>query len=197
MSIRFNSQTKDKPLVVADYNQYMLGVDKLDQLTSYYSFLHRSVKWWRKVFFWLLEVSVVNSYVIYKEGCEKRGVKQLTHINHCRALVEKLSEVIRINRKDELGVRSYISLERLQPIRHFIKKGIKRRDGCVVCSSRQQGGTRHLTPYFCETCSLQPALCPGECSKIYHIQNHLDKTHIHSLYQLYYIDCIIICKTIK
>ena len=40
----------DKPTVIADYNQYMLGVDKLDQLMAYYSFLHKSVKWWRKIF---------------------------------------------------------------------------------------------------------------------------------------------------
>ena len=45
----------------------MLGVDKLDQFARYYSFLHKSVKWWRKVFFWMLEVTVVNSYIIYKK----------------------------------------------------------------------------------------------------------------------------------
>ena len=44
----------------------MLGVDKLDQLMSYYCFLHKSVKWWHKVF-WILEVAVVNAYIIYKE----------------------------------------------------------------------------------------------------------------------------------
>ena len=37
-------ELKEKPMVVADYNDYMLGVDKLDQLMSYYSFLHKSVK---------------------------------------------------------------------------------------------------------------------------------------------------------
>ena len=41
-----------------------IGLDKLDQHTSYYSFC---VKWWQKVFFWLLEVAVVNSHIIYKE----------------------------------------------------------------------------------------------------------------------------------
>ena len=62
----------DKPTVVADYNQFMLGVDKLDQLMAYYSFLHKSVKWWRKIFFWLLEVMVINSYIIYKELARRR-----------------------------------------------------------------------------------------------------------------------------
>ena len=51
---------KLKPVVINDYNQYMLGVDKLDQFASYYSFLHKSVKWW-KMIFWMLKVAVINS----------------------------------------------------------------------------------------------------------------------------------------
>ena len=56
---RSTDSTKEKPLVVHEYNHYMLGVDKLDQLMTYYSFLHKSIKWWRKLFFWMLEVVVV------------------------------------------------------------------------------------------------------------------------------------------
>ena len=59
--------------MIVDYNTYMLGVDKLDQMMSYYSFLHKTVKWWRKVFFWILEVATVNAYIIYKVLAEKRG----------------------------------------------------------------------------------------------------------------------------
>lgn len=51
MFYRFGA-VKEKPTAVADYNQYMLGMDKSDQLSSYYSFLHKRVKWWRKVFFY-------------------------------------------------------------------------------------------------------------------------------------------------
>ena len=53
---------KLKPVIIHDYNQHMLGVDKLDQFASYYSFLHKSVKWWRKIF-WMLEVAVINYYI--------------------------------------------------------------------------------------------------------------------------------------
>ena len=50
----------------------MNNVDRLDQLMSYYSFLRRSVKWWRKVLFWLLEVAVVNEYILYMSGSHVR-----------------------------------------------------------------------------------------------------------------------------
>ena len=47
---------KNKPNVIHQYNRYMLGVDKLDHMMCYYSFIYKSVKWWRKVFFFDLRV---------------------------------------------------------------------------------------------------------------------------------------------
>ena len=55
-----------KPLCVMEYNQYMSGVDRLDQKISYYPFTRKTMKWPKKVFFYLLEVSLWNSFVIYK-----------------------------------------------------------------------------------------------------------------------------------
>ena len=42
-----NVEEVQKPRIVDEYNQYMGGVDKGDQLASYYGFYHRSLKWWR------------------------------------------------------------------------------------------------------------------------------------------------------
>ena len=67
----------------------MLGVDKLDQLMSYYSFLHTSVKWWRKVFFWLTEMTVVNAYIIYQQTLTETKQK-CTHVAFRRELLQSL-----------------------------------------------------------------------------------------------------------
>ena len=56
----------EKPLVVDEYNHSMNGVDKSDQYTVYYSFKRRSHKWWQKWFFWLFEVTLVNSFILYQ-----------------------------------------------------------------------------------------------------------------------------------
>ena len=56
-----------KPVVIDKYNQNMNGVDLGDQYAVYYNFVRKTVKWWRKLVFWLLETSVVNSYILYKE----------------------------------------------------------------------------------------------------------------------------------
>ena len=55
-----------KPLCIIEYNQYMSGVDCLDQMISYYPFTRKTTKWPKKVFFYLLEVSLWNSFVTYK-----------------------------------------------------------------------------------------------------------------------------------
>jgi hypothetical protein len=133
----------------------MFGVDKLDQLMAYYSFLHKLVKWWRKIFFWILEVMVINAYIIYKELARRRGERPITHLAFRRRLIESLSEPI-CSSTSRPGPRASQNLERLQPVRHYPQKGRKRRD-CVVCSDRQ-GGTRHLTHYQCATCPDSPAV---------------------------------------
>ena len=56
-----------KPHVVDQYNCFMGGVDKSDQLLCYYAFSHRTVKWWRRLFYHLLQVAIVNAYIMYSE----------------------------------------------------------------------------------------------------------------------------------
>ena len=70
-----------KPVVVDNYNHHMNGVDLADQHAVYYSFIRKTVKWWRKVVFWLVETAVLNSYILYKENCtqphDSRGLSSI------------------------------------------------------------------------------------------------------------------------
>ena len=45
--------------MVVEYNRFMLGVDCLDQCMSYYQFARKSVRWWRKVSFCMVDAVVV------------------------------------------------------------------------------------------------------------------------------------------
>ena len=55
-----------KSRVMIQYNKYMGGVDANDQLVKYSHFSRRTLKWWKKVFFRLLNICMVNSYILYK-----------------------------------------------------------------------------------------------------------------------------------
>jgi hypothetical protein len=51
-----------------DYNEGRQGADLSDQLSTYYTYLRQSIKWYRKVAFELVfGTALVNSYLIYKE----------------------------------------------------------------------------------------------------------------------------------
>ena len=55
-----------KSAVVDCYSHFMNGVDIADQHSVYYRFIRKTVKWWKKIAFWLIETSMVNSYILYK-----------------------------------------------------------------------------------------------------------------------------------
>ena len=77
---RRNSKTKDgkyvrlelkKPKAVDDYNQNMGGVDRSDQLLSSYDVLLKSYRWWKTLFFHMIDVSIVNSFILFQAVRER------------------------------------------------------------------------------------------------------------------------------
>ena len=69
------TETIKKPKVVEDYNQYMGGVNKSDQLNFYYSFTHKKVKCWERAFFHLLDLCLVNAHILYNIHNSKKLTK--------------------------------------------------------------------------------------------------------------------------
>jgi hypothetical protein len=60
--------TKKKHTCVAEYNTHMHGVDTADQYLAYYPFICKTVKWPKKVFFYLLQRTLFNSYVVFTKS---------------------------------------------------------------------------------------------------------------------------------
>ena len=54
-----------KPLVVEEYNKHMGGVHTGSQLQSHYGFAHCTIKWWWQLFFHLIDLAIVNAYILY------------------------------------------------------------------------------------------------------------------------------------
>lgn len=64
------SKTKkcvQQPLMIANYNKGMGGVDKMDGLISVYRTRMRQRKWYWPIFSYLLDVSVVNGWLLMKD----------------------------------------------------------------------------------------------------------------------------------
>lgn len=160
-----------KPVVVVDYNDRMGGVDTADHYVSSYMFVRKSKKWWRKMFFWLLDISVVNSYLLYNMNLQNMGKKPIDSKKFREELIKGLVGDTRnnnIKKRGRPGSADHEERLNLSRTHHFISQTTnKKTKECMVCSNRAAGRRRETT-FFCETCSKKPGLHPGECFKRYH-----------------------------
>jgi hypothetical protein len=75
-----------KPAIVADYNRHMGHVDKADRMANSYTASHRTWKWTKKIFFHLLDLAILNSYILFS-SC---GGKKISHRDFRLALIREM-----------------------------------------------------------------------------------------------------------
>lgn len=160
-----------KPAVVIDYNHTMGGVDKSDQMLSYYPATRSRQKiYYKNIFRHLLDMAVFNAFVLH----QKQGGK-LSHLEFRLAVVEGLIQKYHDpNRILKRGRPSDTSLQRLTA-RHFVSyipptpgKELPTRR-CVVCCKARGGvdkKVRKETRYWCKDCGV--GLCAIPCFEVYH-----------------------------
>ena len=161
-----------KPNMIAQYNTYMGGVDKADQLLVYYGYSHFSKKWWKRVFFHLLDVTLVNAYLLVTPLHQ-----QMPHLEF------RLSVASGLIARSELSTNPIPLPPPPPPVRqsarsnparligrdHFPEPTVGKQD-CKVCSSRAVGGKRKRSAFQCNTCKV--TLCVHPCFRSYHMKKH-------------------------
>ncbi len=139
------------PVSVAEYNKYMGGVDRGDQLRGYHQCNFRSRKFYKYIARFLFGVAVTNSFVLYKMN--NSGQKH--HIKYFREkLALQLTEDYCTRHKAGRCGGQY--LPRLT-VQHFPRKyeamtGTERKRGkCTLCLKKKQ---RRNTQWFCTECKV-------------------------------------------
>lgn len=161
-----NKPAVSKPDVVINYTKHMGAVDRTDHFVSSYQFMRRTRKWYRKMFFWLIEIAIINSYILYKINRMQSNLKPMSHFAFRKSLVTSLvaervsTRPLRKKGRPNQGPPD----QRLDGRPHFPGKTSKGRR-CVVCLAN---GVRKETVYMCETCDARPALHPEVCFKVFH-----------------------------
>ena len=69
------------------YNKYMGGVDHNDQMRHYYETSRRAKKWWRYLFWFCVDVSIVNAHILMQVA---ENHPNLTQLQFCIELIEGL-----------------------------------------------------------------------------------------------------------
>lgn len=65
--------TLECPNIIKEYNMFMGGVDKTDSLIGRHKIKIRSKKWYIRIFYHLIDVSLVNSWLLYKRAFVERN----------------------------------------------------------------------------------------------------------------------------
>ena len=145
----------------------MGGVDQADQMLSYYGLSHRTVKWWRRAFFHLFDLSVINAYILYLQQTNRRCSHEQFRVELAKQILVKYGGQV----PSSTSSPGFLAdIQRLTG-RHFPSKIPLSRSGrpaqsqCHVCCWKK-GRRRVTTTYKCEQC--QVPLCIVPCFELYH-----------------------------
>lgn len=63
---RWQSIRVRQPKAIDDYNSYMNGVDRSDQIIGKSTALRKYMEWWKTLFFHMIDIAVVNSFILFQ-----------------------------------------------------------------------------------------------------------------------------------
>jgi hypothetical protein len=158
-----------KPVSVQDYNENRGLVDKSDMQISFSESLRKSLKWYKKLFFHFLDISLYNASVLYKLNTGEKIALSDFRLNVVRTLIEEFGA----QKLDSRGRPSIETPVRITA-RHFPSKVESSNDGrrrCFVCSHTTRGPKQETkTSYECRECNV--GLCVVPCFEAYHTLKH-------------------------
>lgn len=153
-----------KPIFL--YNNFMNGVDKFDQKRKPYGIVQKRRKWWKYVFYFVINASVVNSFIIY-ESSNRTHLKpsSVTLLNFQKNLAIQLMNHSPHLKKNQPKQDS--SLSSMQSHSLVQVKGLNRQ--CVFCTQQNyktDSGYNVRTSWKCQECDI--FLCKVNCFVKYH-----------------------------
>jgi len=126
---RIRKEIKIRPIHL-QYLKTLRGVDRDDQLCVVYISLTRSHKWWHRVFFYLLDISIYNAWIVYNDVSFRLLEKPLTHLSFQLQLRKEL--LVKWTSHNEAW--SIVSLD-MPSIHSTLSMGNKQ-GNCIICGHR-------------------------------------------------------------
>lgn len=140
-----------KPLPIKQYNKFMSGIDRQDQMNSYYHFTRKTIRWYKKLGIHIIQMLLLNSYNLYNQY----NIGTTISLYDFRIIV--LSKILH---KPEKLSKS-LSIEKHIPSTHEMGgNGRNLRKKCQLC---YKNGIRKDSIYYCDACPTKPSLCITTC----------------------------------
>ena len=171
--IQRRNQEQLKPAVIDLYNKNMGGVDLADQLRGYYSVTRTSRKWYKYLFWFAIDVSICNAFILYNHHRVGQGKAKLRQLDFRTCLAKQLvagfsSRVSAAQSTKRRKIEEF-SLEKGNAGKHFSEKIKGRKRQCVRCKRvgiKTQSGRAVETSFQCVQCGV--ALCQVNCFAAFH-----------------------------
>jgi hypothetical protein len=143
-----NSVSKRKierrvPEAVREYNKFMGGVDRLDQLLSYHITSRKTLRWYKKVALHIVQIMLLNSFQLYK--MYSKGEKM--SLQSFRLSI--IGKLVSFGRTQEHVIVSQINTPPLEM--HFPKfnpmttKGDRRKQKTAGCVQKKENASKLYT----------------------------------------------------
>ena len=175
-----------KPELICDYNCFMGGVDKCDQFLSYYNLGRKCKKWWKKVFFRMVELCIINAMCLYfisnpdfakKRGSHKRIRTLLVHEMAQKYLdLREDSEKphSRASRSSETTTNKRVSAATRLTGKHYAVSKYPKKKKCSSCAYRISESTKkRLGTQTCNYCPKCDAFICKRCFRDFHSKSLL------------------------
>ncbi|KAL0829832.1 hypothetical protein ABMA28_003315 [Loxostege sticticalis] len=151
-----------KPDMVIEYNKFMNAVDRHDQMMSYYTCEHKTMRWYKKVGIHIFQTMLLNAYFLFNM---KMG-KTMDYLEFREVVITKLlPPPPEGHRVDRQANHSICHLPAHLPKDQ--KDNTKRRR-CKYCWDTKK--VRKNCLFYCPECENEPGLCL-ECFRTYHRYN--------------------------
>lgn len=179
-----------KPIEVSTYNDHMSGIDRCDQMTSTYSTPRKTIRWYKKCFFHLLDIAVWNAFYLTRKFCKNNSRKYrflhfrdelIKHLIQLPADIEAKHLIRRQKHDNRRPEQASYETEHVipgpsseghwpernpgEPTAKSNKKSVFLK--CRLCTTKK---IRKETSYRCKGCVEKPPLCP-DCFQEWHEKN--------------------------
>lgn len=163
-------ENKIKPEAVVEYTKNMGAVDKVDRILGFADCSRKSFKWYKKIFFRLVDCCTLNAFFLHKFITQKK----LSFGEFRENLISQMCEKYHTARPSSSGGRKVEDLPIRLKDRHFpypvpqteAQKSRTQRK-CHVCShTTKRTKCRKDTRFMCQECDV--ALCVYPCFGEYH-----------------------------
>lgn len=161
VAVNKRGQEKMKPLPIIEYNNNMSGIDRQDQMMSYYPCERKTIRWYKKLLVHILQMGILNAYFLYNKYTITSKMTMLDfRLQVIKSLLGSDRQVEVEDNREHEGEAKHVPAK--LPINN---KGVRGRKKCKLCT---RNGTRKDTTYYCKACPGEPALCLENCFEIHH-----------------------------